>query len=339
MRFNRRRRAAARRPLVVDKPYFVYNIELTNNCPMKCVMCPRTKHMTRDIGYMDLDLFRSVIDQMVADNPEHCSGKPVALHHFGESLMHREVDRFIAYAEGKGVSTMLSVNPITFTDRVIEQLLDSAPSKLIMSMDGHDDKSFFAIRGVEDAWERSREKLFKYLELKRERGVKTRVIVNMIDFGLNRASIDQLKYYWENTPGVDEFCAKPFSTWIGDAEEINEFKDGTLNLLTEKDTRQSYVSCNRPWTVLTVTWDGDVVPCCYDYDKKEPLGNVRDLPLLAIWNGEPMQRLRRQFVSGRVDSPLCKDCEELRTMLRGPSPQQITFKSLPHAGKCRSAIV
>jgi radical SAM protein with 4Fe4S-binding SPASM domain len=315
LRFRRRQRAAARRPLVSEKPYFVYNIELTNNCPMKCVMCPRTEHMTREIGNMDFDLYRSVIDQMVADNPEHCSGKLVALHHFGESLMHREFDRFIAYAEGKGVSTVLSVNPITFTDRVIEQLLESAPSQLFISLDGHDDKSFFAIRGVEDAWERSRDKLFKYLERKRERGVKTRIVVNMIDFRLNRNSIDQLKDYWEKVPGVDEFCPKTFGTWIGDAQEINQLKDGALNVLANADRRQSYVSCNRPWEILTVTWDGDVVPCCYDYDKKEPLGNVRDQSLLAIWNGEPMQRLRRQFVTGRIETPLCKDCEELRTIL------------------------
>jgi radical SAM protein with 4Fe4S-binding SPASM domain len=229
--------------------------------------------------------------------------------------MHREVDQFIAYAEAKGVSTVLSVNPITFTDRVIDQLLDSAPAQLFISLDGHDDKSFFAIRGVEDAWERSREKLFKYLERKRERGVKTRIVVNMIDFKLNKNSIEQLQDYWEKVPGVDEFCAKSFGTWIGDAQEINEFKVGQLNVLKKQDARQSYVSCNRPWETLTVTWDGDVVPCCYDYDKKEPLGNVRDLTLKAIWNGEPMRRLREQFVTGRIETALCRDCEELRTIL------------------------
>jgi len=132
---------------------------------------------------------------------------------------------------------------------------------------------------VEDTWEKSREKLFCYLDRKRERGVTTRIVVNMIDFRLNRASIDQLKAYWEGVPGVDEFCPKTFGTWIGDAQEINELKDGTLNVLIEQDRRQSYVSCNRRWEILTVTWDGDVVPCCYDYDKKEPPGNV--LPFAA----------------------------------------------------------
>lgn len=315
LRFQRKRRASERRPLMVASPYFICNIELTNHCPMKCVMCPRTQHMTRELGYMDFAVFQSVIDQMIVDNPQHTSGKLVALHHFGESLMHREVDRFIAYAEGKGVSTVLSVNPITFTDRVIGQLLDAAPSQLFISLDGHDDASFFAIRGVEDAYGKSREKLIKYLDLKRERGVKTRIVVNMIDFKLNKNSIEQLKGYWEAIPGVDEFCAKTFGTWIGDAQEINELKGGALNVLSEKDARQSYISCNRPWETLTVTWDGDIVPCCYDYDKKEPLGNVGNQSLLEIWNGERMRDLRAQFVSGQIRTPLCGSCEELRTIL------------------------
>lgn len=316
LRFHRKRRASSKRPLFVDdSAYFINNIGLTNNCPMKCVMRPRTKHMSRDIGYMELDVFRSVIDKMVADNPVHRSGKLVALHHFGESLMHRDVDKFIAHAESQGVSTVLSVNPIAFTDRVIGQLLDSSPSQLLISLDGHDDDSFFAIRGVEKSYERSKEKLFKYLTLKKERGVKTRIVVNMIDFKLNKNSIEQLKDYWEKVPGVDEFCAKSFGTWTGDAKEINAFKDGHLNVLTEKDSRPSYISCNRPWEAMTLTWDGDVVPCCYDYDKKEPLGNVSSQSLEAIWNGEPMRRLRAQFISGQITTALCRDCEELRTIL------------------------
>ncbi len=148
LRFHRKRRAGSKRPLFVDdSSYFINNIELTNNWPIKCVMCPRTKHMSCDIGYMELNVFRSAIDQMVADNPVHRSGKLVALHHFGERLMHRDVDKFIAYAESQGVSTVLSVNPIAFTDRVIGQLLDSSPSQLFISLDGHDDGSLLQSAG------------------------------------------------------------------------------------------------------------------------------------------------------------------------------------------------
>src|SRR5262249_13248777 len=33
------------RPLIVHDPVSIMQIELTNECPFKCVMCPRTEHM------------------------------------------------------------------------------------------------------------------------------------------------------------------------------------------------------------------------------------------------------------------------------------------------------
>lgn len=177
--------------------------------------------------------------------------------------MRREVDQFIDYAESKGVGTVLWVNPIAFTDRVIDQLLDSVPTQLFITLDGHEDKSFFATRGVEKAWERFRDTLFKNLERK----------------------------------------------------EINEFKDRQLNVLKKQDVRKSDGSCNRPWKTLTVTWNGDAIPRCHDYDKKESLGNIHAAMLQAIWNGEPMRRLREQFVTGRIEITLRRNCEKLRTIL------------------------
>jgi len=71
------------------------------------------------------------------------------------------------------------------------------------------------------------------------------------------------------------------------------------------------VSCSVPWDQISVAWDGDVVPCCYDYDKKYVLGNVHKQPLNEIWNGERMRALRKEFISNDVSNPLCRNCPEL----------------------------
>lgn len=62
---------------------------------------------------------------------------------------------------------------------------------------------------------------------------------------------------------------------------------------------------------MSVCWNGNVVPCCYDYDEKYILGNVKDQSLAAIWNGEPMRRLRNEFLENNVTNNLCKNCPEL----------------------------
>jgi radical SAM protein with 4Fe4S-binding SPASM domain len=62
---------------------------------------------------------------------------------------------------------------------------------------------------------------------------------------------------------------------------------------------------------MTVTWDGDVVPCCFDYNKKLVLGNVSGSTLSEIWNDSPMKNLRREFIENKISNPLCKNCGNL----------------------------
>ena len=50
----------AQRP---DEPH-LHQIEPTNHCPYACIMCPRSQHMTRRRGFMEMALYRGVIDEV-----------------------------------------------------------------------------------------------------------------------------------------------------------------------------------------------------------------------------------------------------------------------------------
>lgn len=273
-------------------------------------MCARTEHMTRDQGLMDFDLFKNVIDQYVGANPERARTEDTWLHHFGESLVHPDFGRFVRYAVDHGVHAALSINPIMLRPEIAAELLASGIYKLYISLDGHDNESFQKIRGLKNSYEKSRENLMAFLDMKKRMKSETRIVLSMIDFGLNRESIAKLRHYWESVPGIDEFLCKEFVTWDGNAAEVNRFREkATSN--EELRTACGVVSCNVPWQTVTIAWDGDVVPCCFDYDKKYVLGNVGRESLAAIWNGEPMKNLRREFLSNDVKNPLCRNCSVL----------------------------
>jgi len=304
-----RRRLKGRAP-TTTAPFRIIDIELTNRCPLRCVMCPRTNNMTRAQGLMEFGLFQKVVDEYVRVNPKTAATEEIYLHHFGESLVHPEFEKYMKYAVSKGLYACLSVNPILLTPDVAERLLESRPAKLYVVLDGHDDASFESIRGLKNAYEKSKENLLRFLKMKTERGIKTKIMLSMIDFELNKESIARLREYWTAVPGVDEFLAKPFITWNGDAADVNKFgppKRSNAELAKES----GYASCNKPWTEISVTWDGDVIACCFDYDKKVPLGSVKDQTLTEIWNGPKMQALRREFIENKVTNPLCRDCAYL----------------------------
>ena len=67
--------------------------------------------------------------------------------------------------------------------------------------------------------------------------------------------------------------------------------------------------CFEPWVGLTVQSNGDVVPCCNDYDGKYVIGNCNSQQISKIWNNQRMQDLRSMFVNNasRIGT-LCQNC-------------------------------
>ena len=86
------------RKTISHNPFAIFNIELTNRCPMKCIMCPRTYDMTRAKGFMDYELFKNIVDEYFAINVALLKKDDLWLHNFGESLLHPQFDKFIKYA-------------------------------------------------------------------------------------------------------------------------------------------------------------------------------------------------------------------------------------------------
>ncbi|KAM3098558.1 radical SAM/SPASM domain-containing protein [Phormidesmis sp. 146-35] len=297
--------SAQNRPLTVTYPFTIFNIELTNRCPFKCVMCARTNNMTRAQGLMEFDLFQRAIDEFVMANPKAARESEVWLHGFGESLVHPEFAKLMRYASDRGLQTALSINPFMLTERVAHDLLEAHPAHLYCSLDGHDNASFEQIRGVKNAYDLSKQRLLDFLKRKVEGGYQTRITLSMINFPLNEGSIQQLGDYWRSIPGIDEFLSKSFINWDGNAQDVNV-------LAASQTLQKPYVTCDFPWRRMTIKWDGDVVPCCLDYDKRYVLGNLNHQTLADIWNGAPMQALRQEFISNEVTNPLCRNCEQLR---------------------------
>lgn len=293
------------RQVEVEHPFGIFQIELTNHCPMKCIMCPRTYGMTRKLGFMSFDLYRKCIDELIRVNHSYEKNERIWLHHFGESLLHPQFDKFIKYASDRGLKPCLSLNPYVLNEENALKLIEVNPYLLYISLDGHDDASFYRIRGVRNAYEVSKENLLRFLELKTEYKSRTAVHLSMIDFIENEKSINLMRDYWKRQKGIDKFFVKSYETFGGGVEVINSFSKKRGN---EKRTQ---VICYKPWQHVTIAWDGKAVPCCFDYNCDYVLGDVNKKTILEIWNEAPMKDLRREFINNNVRNSLCKNCELL----------------------------
>jgi len=280
----------------------LWQIEPTNACMMNCVMCPR-KNMKRKVGFMDLNLFKKIIDQ--AKYNDH-----LLMHHYGDPLIHPKIDEMIRYVRSKGIIPGMSVNPKLLTRKMCERLIDAGLGVIIISLDGIDDKTYKYYRGKEANYDEAVKNINTLIEVKREKNSDLYVEVQMIKMKKTKGDTEKFEKLW-NKDGVNKVAIKPFITFDGsDQEIINQADEETLS---KKFKEKQKPNCSWPWVSLVVMWDGKVVTCCYDYDGKYVVGDLNKESLREIWNNKKMRLIRRQIKNNELhQNPLCKTCFDTR---------------------------
>jgi len=281
-----------------DEPH-VHQIEPTNHCPYTCVMCPRTKKMTRDTGFMDIKLYYKIIDE-ISSFKEPVRSKEIELFHFGESLIHPQLDEMIRYASNRKLNIVLSINPPSLDKKKIINILNANPSKIIISLDGYDEKSYQEIRGNKANYKKAIEMVEFLLLTHQENHSQTKIIIRMIEFNLNKSYTKKFKEQWEKKH-VDV--------------EIREFFPWTEKDLVELGTVKKwkpFMPCPFPWQYVVIQYNGDIVPCCRDYDAKNAILNVKNHTIKEIWNSKEYIDFRKQHRTGNYKKNLfCKECMEI----------------------------
>lgn len=89
---------------------------------------------------------------------------------------------------------------------------------------------------------------------------------------------------------------------------MSELIDAQLESRTRALLEHSSHFCIIPWVHLHAHPDGRAFPCCLS-TLDEPLGNLRETNVEALWNAEPLRRLRLAMLDDRP-SPSCRKCYE-----------------------------
>ncbi len=295
------------------KPVIRY-IENTNACMMRCKMCPR-KNMKRKVGFMDMGLFKKIIDQ--ARWNDH-----VYLHLFGDPLMHPKLVEMVQYCTDKGIKAQIASNPNLISEKLVNELIDAGLDSWGISFDAMDDKTYKEIRGQNANYEDGVKKIELLLKIKNKRKSNMRFEISMVNMKDTKEFAEKYRKFWTRE-GVDFVDIKEFDTFDGSDDTIVELGDkDTFSKVFKRDKE----TCTEPWMAMSVTWDGKIVACSNDYDDKFVLGDFNKDSLDDIWNGPKYRAFRKMMRSGNLDkNPLCKDCQfkmnttiitQIRTILK-----------------------
>jgi radical SAM protein with 4Fe4S-binding SPASM domain len=280
----------------------VFAIEATNACMMDCEMCPR-REMTRPVGHMDLELFKKIIDEA----QEYSEW--IWLHLFGDPLLHPQIDQLIRYAKSKGIKTRISTNPNCLTEQKSRAIIDAGLDLIHIALDGVDNESYQSVRGKNAHYDQALVNITRLVQIRKEMGLHKPIIrVAIIRMEKTKAHIDEFKRFWSDK-GVDEIKVINYITWDGSVQRIIDFAgDSNLSSAYKNPIQRT---CLLPWLSVAIMWDGRVVPCCFDSDGKNVLGDLNHQTLKEIWNSQPMLALRKQHISfDYANNNLCAYCKE-----------------------------
>ncbi len=256
-------------------------MELTNACNLKCAVCPVNSVMERPRGFMDLDMYRRVLE--VNEGVQI-----VQLCLWGEPLMHPKLLDFIRIADGLGIRSYLYTNGTLLNDDLAGRLLDSGLHRILFSLDGYGD-TYMRIRDHE--YGDVEAKIFRFLHLREKRGSDIRVGVAMVACEDTAGLVPGFRERWQ---------------YVADEIQI------TPHITHEKSSRSGH--CRLLWLGYPIVlWNGTVVPCCVDYEGTLSMGNVREeADLEVIWNGPRAVELRKEHLDMRFRG-VCGRCHEYRT--------------------------
>ena len=270
--------------------------EVTDNCNAECIMCPRDVHkLGRPHGVMNQEKYRKSIDEVAL-----LGCKQVVLTGFGEPLVDKRLEEKIEYAHNKGMRTYIISNASLLTRERAERMINAGLDELRLSYYGMRKETYERVM-VGLKFDVTMKNIADFLEVREQLGSKRpRLELSWLVLPENESDTELFKEYWEPIADAIEIW-KPHN--FGDGRDYRErFED-----IAMKNT------CGRPENgPLQIQWDGEVVPCCYDYNNQIVLGNAFQQPVLEILNGDKYRLLRLSHREKTFSLfPYCNQCDQL----------------------------
>jgi radical SAM protein with 4Fe4S-binding SPASM domain len=285
-------------------------IEPTTSCNLQCPECPSGRRsFERTTGKIELEDFKTYLDQ-VAKYVSY-----LTLYFQGEPYLHPELFQMINYARNKNLYTSVSTNAHFLDPASAEKTISSGLNRLIVSVDGldQDTYSFYRVGGDLETVLKGIATLT--LLKKKMKSPTPFVILQSLVLKPNQHQVNGM-YALGRSLMVDKVELK--SAQIYDYAEADDLiPDDPRYSRYKKDKTGKYQirsnlpgRCWRMWSSAVITWDGLVVPCCFDKNAKHKLGSIKNNDFRKIWKGEDYQSFRNEILTARKQVEICRNCTE-----------------------------
>ena len=289
---------------------FTLSIEPTTACNLRCPECPSgLRAFSRPTGNLKTDFFREIVDELYKDLVY------LIFYFQGEPYINPDFLNMVNYAHKKGIYTTTSTNAHFINDDVAKKTIESGLDRIIISIDGTTQEVYESYRkaGSLDKVIEGTERLIYWK--RKLKSAKPYTIFQFLVVKPNQHQIPEV-YKLADKLGVDEVKLKtaqiydyenghPLIPTIDKYARYAEQADGRYKLKNELLNH-----CWKLWHASVVTWDGMVVPCCFDKDATHRMGDLKEQSFKSIWQGPLYNHFRSELINGRDQIDICTNCTE-----------------------------
>lgn len=286
------------------------SVEPTTSCNLRCPECPSgLRSFTRPTGMLQTDFFKETIDQLYKDLLY------LVFYFQGEPFLNPRFLEMVHYASQKKIYTATSTNAHYLDDENARRTVESGLDRLIISIDGttQDVYQQYRVGGqLEKVAEGARNIVKWKKKLNRKRPF---VVFQFLVVKPNEHQVNDVKKLARDI-GVDD-------VWLKTAQ-VNDYRNDPHRLIPENEKYSRYRRttngyelrnslsnhCWRLWHDPVITWDGWVVPCCFDKDALHRMGNLKENSFKEIWKSRGFIKFRKEILKGRKHIDICSNCSE-----------------------------
>lgn len=287
------------------------SIEPTTSCNLRCPECPSgLRAFSRPTGMLEPEQLDQLLKQiggyLVYAN----------LYFQGEPYLHPAMDHLVRLCKQHGIYTSTSTNAHFLRPERAEAIVSSGLDRLIISIDGMTQETYSSYR-IGGRLDKVLEGTQNVLDARRKsKGANTpHVVWQFLVVAPNEHEVPEIRRM-AKASGVDELVIKtaqlddphddhPLLTKDAKLRRYDRQTNGVWRLRNALDDE-----CWRMWQGCVMTWDGKVVPCCFDKDAEHAMGQVGSQSFKEIWFSEAYQTFRQQIFTDRSSIEMCRNCSE-----------------------------
>lgn len=258
---------------------------------------------------LDQDFFKKIISELKNTLVN------LTFYFQGEPYLNPKFLDMVKHASENGIFTITSTNAHYLNDENAKKTIESQLDKLIISVDGTTQETYeqYRIGGDLNKVIEGTKNIVKWR--KQLNSKRPLIVFQFLVVKPNEHQIADV-YKLAEELGVDDVKLKTAqvydfengNTLIPDNQTYSRYKQNTNGKWSIKNKLLN--QCWRMWSGCVITWDGLVVPCCFDKDAKHQLGDLKNQTFKNVWLSDGYNNFRKSILKSRKEIDICTNCTE-----------------------------